>query len=1277
MKNVIIHGKDLNILKDIIAKLMKKAIFDNKGYSFKTALIDSSISPDFFTNWSQQLNEYLPSTNYQINKIIFSGMSLHKDNLSPKSFVEFVQNNKHCQINEFEFLNVRNQDKAIENAFEALFSPSTSISSSSSSRPLTYSIKLNFLKAKVSVDLHLFLLVVSQQPDLIANLSLINFSFDDRSFEQLINLIKKAGPSLKSLDLSFCKGLNEASILKLVETLGRKTKLTLFKSSFEPMVKNDSVPQNYLKAEVGSTLESPDFSFSSTSVEVPVPTFKLAATPEQQSDLMFLDDSFEYTVKNNNSFQNYLIEGAEIIPKSPDFSFARNSEGVSVTLSRTHEPLEQPTNTMLLDNSYEYIVKDKNLFQNHSKSSVLQEIAMLAARKEIFIQGLPPTCQMIMSTASAFDNMKSKSIFIPRPNKVNKYALQPVVFFDEIMSNTCFLSQVSSQDSDFVQICAAGILTKEYLENNFEMVNKPGNNGFYPLMYAAERGHIDTVKLLINCDVSGSSLKLVNINNVAKGYTALLLASKAEKWEIVSILLEAGAAVEASASEGIDAGKTAFWYAVNYKAPIEIINKLLDKHPAINAVPLEGAERGLPALWFAAYNKNWTLVSSLLNHNPLHLDSAPQEEPYKDINVLWMAADDKQWEIVSQLLSLGAVNIFVTRERGVNKDLSVLTMARENEVSNIILDKMDKVIILEVEKITIMLLKHKNRKKNGLETNTAYSSNNFQESASFLAALDIIKKIAEYLQNITSLENYKSNDIANIIYCLFHFIPNEEVTYGAMQKLTNHIIALPSLHACRALQLAWIGDGLRGVVNTHDSFRSLAELAMLKIANYILTLPDLKRYEYEVEFLSKIVLNLVAIIPEDERCSNAIQKIVGHINTLNIIKPCTVDELVGIIRALHEINSRAPWVNSLIFKITDFIIDPIPFDDAVEAATVSYLASFIIGLFSQFRRHSTHISTAAYCHDFAAKIAIHVQNLPSLQNYMIIDILRIVHMLALVAPNDSFSVLLIEKISTYIQTLPTMPVSFLKEYTIYNLCALVMAMNKIAPKVAFAYNFLEKIALNILAIPDLKIVNAECILGLSNVLYRIAPTAEFSNKLMTKIINDLLDTPILESYQFKQLVVIMQNSYRLAPRSPSLALWVKKIANQMLTFSSFPENSFMDLVFLGHIVEWMFPRHEVTVCLIEKIALYIKDVPTLGALGEYPLQVIAHVAYLVPVLFSSKMINTVGLENAVILKEKILNNAQASLLLTNEGPKSIGLKNIINTLASIAIEADKTQKLKM
>jgi len=270
------------------------------------------------------------------------------------------------------------------------------------------------------------------------------------------------------------------------------------------------------------------------------------------------------------------------------------------------------------------------------------------------------------------------------------------------------------KESEFIQNCSSGNLEKVgfSLEKDPSLISRPATNGSYPLMFAAEKGHLDLVKLLIEkkaiIDTSRESgpnkdvtalwfaaiqqrwdvvLKLLeagakNLDAAPesgrnKGLPALWWAAYYKQWDVVLKLLEAGAKnLDATPESGSNKGKTALWWAANQQQ-CDVILKLLEAGAKnLDAAPESGSNKGKSALWWAAaYWQRWDVVLKLLEAGAKNLDATLGSAAYKGITILWIAAYYKQWDVVLKLLEAGAKNLDAAPESGPSKGLPALWWA--------------------------------------------------------------------------------------------------------------------------------------------------------------------------------------------------------------------------------------------------------------------------------------------------------------------------------------------------------------------------------------------------------------------------------------------------------------------------------------------------------------------------------------------------------------------------------------------------------------------------
>jgi len=220
-------------------------------------------------------------------------------------------------------------------------------------------------------------------------------------------------------------------------------------------------------------------------------------------------------------------------------------------------------------------------------------------------------------------------------------------------------------------------------------VNSQTENGYTPLMLAADRGHIDIARLLIEC---GADIHVTN----AKGKTAIYVAREREYHDIATFLTECssskreeldGMDLKASfrnqlfkfAEEG-DATKLGVLLAHHFPVAPTDGEEGAEKAPPPAAEEKKGGEKlnlgitgidNWTALHYAARKGHVAVVHALLTHSPetrkmLNIDSRTRN----DWTPLMLAADRGHLLVVQLLLKLGANPRLVTQDGKTAFDLA-------------------------------------------------------------------------------------------------------------------------------------------------------------------------------------------------------------------------------------------------------------------------------------------------------------------------------------------------------------------------------------------------------------------------------------------------------------------------------------------------------------------------------------------------------------------------------------------------------------------------------
>ena len=138
-------------------------------------------------------------------------------------------------------------------------------------------------------------------------------------------------------------------------------------------------------------------------------------------------------------------------------------------------------------------------------------------------------------------------------------------------------------------------------------------NGSTPLMFAAQNGNLEIVKLLLERGAN------VNAKNEI-GSTVLMFADQSNNLEIIQLLLGKGANINAEDNNGLNA----LHYAARYSNSLEIVKLLLESGVNVNAK----SKKGNTPLMLAGRNEN----ENYLNIVKLLLDNGAN--PFDDIKCL-------------------------------------------------------------------------------------------------------------------------------------------------------------------------------------------------------------------------------------------------------------------------------------------------------------------------------------------------------------------------------------------------------------------------------------------------------------------------------------------------------------------------------------------------------------------------------------------------------------------------------------------------------------------
>jgi len=151
-------------------------------------------------------------------------------------------------------------------------------------------------------------------------------------------------------------------------------------------------------------------------------------------------------------------------------------------------------------------------------------------------------------------------------------------------------TKVMDRISNFLAAAESGDTAKiaESLNQGID-VNVTDEHGQTALMVAADEGHVDTVKLLLQHKASP------DLQNRLGG-TALMLACFKGHLEVITELLKAGADVNTKSNDGYTALMQATFKSD--KTAVQIINLLLDQKADINAQDINGYTALMRAVFF-------------------------------------------------------------------------------------------------------------------------------------------------------------------------------------------------------------------------------------------------------------------------------------------------------------------------------------------------------------------------------------------------------------------------------------------------------------------------------------------------------------------------------------------------------------------------------------------------------------------------------------------------------------------------------------------------------
>ncbi len=187
----------------------------------------------------------------------------------------------------------------------------------------------------------------------------------------------------------------------------------------------------------------------------------------------------------------------------------------------------------------------------------------------------------------------------------------------------------TKQDTVLIQAAKTGnIIHVQALLAKGVNANAKDSEGTTALMFAAQKGYTEIVRILLNNDAN------VNLASRRFGLTALMLAAAHKQPDSARLLLAAGADVNAKN----DDGSTALMVA-SLKGDINVVRLLLDANADVNVRDKDGDS----ALKIAALSGHQAVVKALADAGAV-----------ADNSMLFLAVRQGRAEIVRILLKCGA-----------------------------------------------------------------------------------------------------------------------------------------------------------------------------------------------------------------------------------------------------------------------------------------------------------------------------------------------------------------------------------------------------------------------------------------------------------------------------------------------------------------------------------------------------------------------------------------------------------------------------------------------
>ena len=185
-------------------------------------------------------------------------------------------------------------------------------------------------------------------------------------------------------------------------------------------------------------------------------------------------------------------------------------------------------------------------------------------------------------------------------------------------------------------------LKPEKRKTALETKTKDGSHFVTPLIIAAYKGHLDSVKILLryNADIEARGTLKIEFNEVIEGCTPLSAAASAGRLDVVKLLIEQNADVDGRTSTGSTPLRTA---VIN--GHLDVVRCLVESGADVNA---RNQYKGTPIMAACDYGHS-SITTYLINKG-----AAVDLQATDGNTALHYAAEKGHLEIVSQLLALGA-----------------------------------------------------------------------------------------------------------------------------------------------------------------------------------------------------------------------------------------------------------------------------------------------------------------------------------------------------------------------------------------------------------------------------------------------------------------------------------------------------------------------------------------------------------------------------------------------------------------------------------------------